>query len=95
MKANPKIDNFIQDTLFIDEEKGNMLISLRKLVLKVFPGVQEEIKYSGLVFTFDKRLFCGIFVRKDYFSVEFDNGSKMSDSDNFWQCPNLEYLMKN
>ena len=30
MKANPKIDNFIQDLLFVDEDKGEIAISLRK-----------------------------------------------------------------
>ncbi len=29
MKANPKIDNFIQDTLLIDEEKGTNLTILK------------------------------------------------------------------
>ena len=30
MKANPEIDNFIQDLLFADEDKGETVISLRK-----------------------------------------------------------------
>ncbi len=59
-----EINNFIQDLLFVDEDKGETVISLRKLVLQIAPSAKEEIKYSVLVFVSDKRLFCGIFIRK-------------------------------
>ncbi len=81
MKANSKINNFINDTLSVDEQKGEILISLRELILKIFPKTGEEIKYGGLVFIIDKRLFCGIFLRKNHISVEFDYGAEMSDPD--------------
>ena len=83
MKANPKINNFIQDILFMDEDKGETVISLRKSVLEITPSAKEEIKYGGLVFASDKRLFCGIFVRKNHISVEFDRGAEMQDPNNF------------
>ena len=83
MKANPKINDFISDTLFVDEEKGKIIISLQRLVLKTFPKSEEEIKYGGLVFVIDKRLFCGIFLRKNHVSVEFDYDAEMSDPDKF------------
>ncbi len=83
MEANTRIDNFIQDILGIDSDKGEILISLRELVLKVAPNVKEEIKYGGLVFVSNKGLFCGIFIRKNHISVEFDRGAEMQDPDNF------------
>jgi hypothetical protein len=83
MKKNLKIDNFIQDTLFIDEEKGEILISLRKMVLEIKPDAKEEIKYGGLVFIIDAKLICGIFIRKNHISVEFSLGAMMIDPDNF------------
>lgn len=83
MKTNPKIDDFISDVLLVDEKKGEIVISLRKLILKTFPKSEEEIKYGGLVFIIDKRLFCGIFLRKNHISVEFDSGAEMSDPDRF------------
>ncbi len=83
MQANPKINNFIQDILFMDEDKGETVISLRKSVLEITPSAKEEIKYGGLVFASDKRLFCGIFVRKNHISVEFDRGAEMQDPNNF------------
>lgn len=84
MKAKPKINDFIHDLLFMDEDKGEIVISLRKLVF--FGGatdVKEEIKYGGLVFIINDGLFCGIFVRKKYISVEFVKGAEMQDPDNF------------
>jgi len=81
MKASSKINDFISDTLFVDEKKGEIVISLRELVLNTFPKTEEEIKYGGLVFIFDKRLYCGIFLRKNHISVEFDYGAEMSDPD--------------
>ena len=83
MNVNPRIDNFIQDTLLYDKDKGEIVSSLRELVLKIAPNAKEEIKYGGLVFVSDKRLFCGIFIRKNHISVEFDRGAEMQDPDNF------------
>jgi len=82
MEANPRIDNFIQDTLLYDVDKGEILVSLRELVLMIAPNAEEEIKYGGLVFLSEKRLFCGIFIRKNHISVEFDRGVEMQDTIN-------------
>ena len=82
MEANPRIDNFIQDTLLYDEDKGEILVSLRELVLMIAPNAEEEIKYGGLVFLSEKRLFCVIFKRKNHISVEFDRGAEMQDTVN-------------
>ena len=81
--TNSQIENFIQDVLFVDEEKGNILISLRKIILKISPKAQEEMKYSGLVFNVDKKLLCGIFVRNKHVSLEFSFGMMMSDTDKY------------
>ncbi len=78
-KNNDRIRRFIQDTTFVDEEKGKILESLRKIVLKVSPDVQEEIKYGGLVFNVNSKLICGIFIRKQHLSLEFSYGMMMSD----------------
>ena len=50
VKANPEINDFIHDLMFMDGDKGETVISLRKLVLEVAPDAKEEIKYGGLVF---------------------------------------------
>jgi len=83
MEENPQISNFLQDTLFMSEDKGEIVISLRKLILEIAPDAKQEIKYGGLVFLNDGRLICGIFVRKNHISIEFTNGAEMRNPDNF------------
>ena len=83
MEANPRIDSFIQDLLFTDKNKGEIVTTLRKLISAISPNAEEEIKYGGLVFISDKRLFCGIFIRKNHISIEFDRGAEMQNPDNF------------
>ena len=81
INTGDRIKRFIEDTLFIDEEKGKILVSLRNVILKISPDAQEEIKYGGLVFNVDAELICGIFIRKKHVSLEFSFGMKMSDPD--------------
>ena len=83
INTNDQIERFIQDILFIDEEKGKILISLRKAILKISPDTQEEIKYGGLVFNVNTKLICGIFIRKKHISLEFSFGMMISDPDKY------------
>ncbi len=46
------------------------------------PTVPQEMMYGGIVFVSD-RLFCGLFVRKEHITVEFDRGAKMDDPNGF------------
>ena len=82
-KTNKQIERFIQDTSFVDEEKGNILISLRKIILQVSPSAPEEIKYGGLVFNKDSKLICGVFIRKEHLSLEFSYGVMFADPDKY------------
>lgn len=81
-KINPEINKFVQDILSLDKEKGKILTSIRKIALTIKPSAKEEIKYGGLVFMVDKKLICGIFIRKNHLSVEFSFGAMMLDPDN-------------
>jgi len=83
MEEDLKINNFIQDLLLTDKDKGEIVLSLRGLVQEVAPNAKEEIKYGGLVFVIDSRLVCGIFIRKNHISVEFDRGVELQDPDNY------------
>jgi len=83
INTNERIENFIQDVLFVDEKQAENLVSLRNIILKVRPDAQEEIKYGGLVFNINAELICGIFIRKKHISLEFSFGMMMSDPDNY------------
>ena len=77
--ANDRVEKFIDDLLSIDEEKADLLLSLQKIILKICPTAQKEIKYGGLVFNSDAELICGIFIRKKHISLEFSFGNEFSD----------------
>jgi len=94
MEANIQIDNFIQDILYTDSDKGEVLVCLREIVLKVAPDAKEEIKYGGLVFVIGKRLFCGIFIRKNHITIEFDRGIEMEDADNYLEGSGIRRHIK-
>ncbi|WP_321429905.1 DUF1801 domain-containing protein [uncultured Methanolobus sp.] len=81
MEKNQRIDDFVNEALLVNGDLGEIIVSLRKLVMGIYPQAEEEIKYGGLVFIIDERLFCGIFLRKNHVSVEFDNGAEMSDNE--------------
>ena len=77
------IEQFIRESLTLDEEKGRILISLRETILEKSSAIKEEIKYSGLVYILDSELIAGIFIRKKHVSLEFGFGYKMSDPENY------------
>ncbi len=79
MKVEERVEQFIRDTFSVDEQKAEQLLSLQKIILKIYPDVQKEIKYGGLVFNSDAGLICGIFIRKKHISVEFGFGHELSD----------------
>ena len=85
LNSNNPIECFIEDVLLVDNEKGELLISLRKIILKVNPHAQEELKYGGLVFNFNKKLICGIFIRKNHISLEFSFGMLIPDPDKYFE----------
>jgi len=58
---------------------ANIVRSLRKIVLEIAPKSEEKIMYGGIVFISD-RMFCGIFLRKKYVTVEFDRGYEMNNT---------------
>lgn len=79
---NEQVQNFLDDIEFLDAEKLEILQKLRKIFLKNFPNVNEEIKYGGIVFLLDEHLFSGLFVRKNHISLEFVHGAEMNDPKN-------------
>ena len=81
--VNEEVENFVRDVLFIDEEKGAILTSLREIIQKTCPSVLEEIKYGGLVFNIGKDLLGGIFLRKKHISLEFSYGYLFQDADKY------------
>lgn len=75
--------NNIMDT----KEAQNIVAAVQEIVADIAPDAKEKTMYGGLVYELNyikpKRLFCGIFVRKDYVTVEFDRGTELKDDKNW------------
>lgn len=79
MTTNPRINRLIEDFEFINPELTEIISSLRKIILEVAPKSEEKVMYGGIVFISD-RMFCGIFLRKKYVTIEFDRGNEMNNN---------------
>jgi len=64
----------------VNPELAGIIRSLRKIVLAIAPKAEEKIMYGGIMFISD-RMFCGIFLRKKYVTVEFDRGYEMDNTE--------------
>ena len=82
MKKNDSITRLIQDFKLINSELGKIIRSLRKKVLSIAPISDEKVMYGGIIFTIPNRMFCGLFLRKNHISIEFDLGYLLKDTEN-------------
>jgi len=78
MKINPRINQLLEDFELVCPELTKIIRSLRDIVLEIAPKSEEKVMYGGVVFISD-RMFCGIFLRKKYVTVEFDRGCEMNN----------------
>ena len=76
-----KINRLIQDFKFVNPEFGEIIQFLRRMVLTLAPDCEEKVMYGGIIFTIPNRMFCGLFLRKNHVSVEFDLGYLLKDND--------------
>ena len=82
MENDQRIENLLQDFDSVNPDLGKIVRSLRKIVLSIVPISKEKIMYGGIIFSIPNRMFCGLFLRKNYVSVEFDLGYRLKDINN-------------
>jgi len=80
MKTNQRIKRLLQDFDCVNPEFGKIIRTLRKTVLSIAPNSEEKVMYGGIIFTIPDRMFCGLFLRKNHVSVEFDLGYLLKDT---------------
>ena len=73
-----RVQKFLEDIFSLDQEKFQILQTLRKIVFGVYPKVKERMMYGGIMFSLDDD-FGGIFPSKKHISFEFSEGFKMKD----------------
>jgi len=81
MKKNQRIKQLLQDFDYVNPELGKIIRSLHKTVMSIAPDLEEKIMYGGIIFVIPNRMFCGLFLRKNHVSVEFDLGYLLKDTE--------------
>ena len=81
MKNNTEIEKLLEDYELVNPLLVPIIISLRKMVYKLAPDAAEKKMYGGIIFSTPGRMFCGLFLRKNHISVEFDLGYLLEDKD--------------
>jgi len=83
MRENIEIEKLLQDFELINPPLVLIMRSLRKMVRKIAPDSEEKIMYGGIIYSIPERMFCGLFLSKNYISVEFDLGYLLNDVDKY------------
>ncbi len=80
--TTPRVASLLEDIRRLSEDRFALVQALRQLVLGLDPGVCEEVKYGGLLFSAGKP-FCGVFAYAKHVSLEFGDGAALPDEHGF------------
>jgi hypothetical protein len=83
MRGNIEIEKLLQGFDLVSPKLAFIIQSLRKMVRKIAPDSEEKIMYGGIIYSMPERMFCGLFLRKNHVSVEFDLGYLLNDKKNY------------
>lgn len=76
--AAERVARWLDDLQMVNAERHALVQALRQSALAAGPGVTEEVKYGGLLFS-AAQPFCGVFAYTAHVSLEFGQGAAMSD----------------
>jgi hypothetical protein len=83
MRENMEIEKLLQGFELVNPMLAVVIRSLRKMVRKIAPDSEEKMMYGGIIYSIPERMFCGLFLRKNHVSVEFDLGYLLNDNDDY------------
>lgn len=72
------IDDLLADIRLLDEDRHQVVQSLRRLITSVSPDITEDVKYGGLLYSAGSP-FCGVFAYARHVSLEFSRGAELAD----------------
>ena len=73
-----RVEKLLEDIRHLSEERYAVVQQLRSLVLSAGPGVSEEVKYGGILFSAASP-FCGVFSYAQHVSLELSVGARLPD----------------
>lgn len=74
------IQTFLEDIRLASEARHHLVQAVRALVAQRCPGVEEALKYGGILFSAEGLTFGGVFAYKAHVSVEFGSGARIADA---------------
>lgn len=74
------VQNFLEDIRLVSESRHQLVQAVRALAAKTFPGLEEEMKYGGILFSTGGIQFAGVFAYQAHVSVEFGSGARIADA---------------
>ena len=76
---NTKVEELLADFEMVNPALSGIIHQVRERVLAIAPDCEEKVMYGGLIYATPGRMFCGLFLRKQHVSVEFDLGYLLED----------------
>jgi hypothetical protein len=77
LKTDP-VEALLEDIRLLDEDRFQLMLSLRRLILSVDPSITHMVKYGGLLFSAGSP-FCGLFSYSRHVGLEFSRGADLAD----------------
>jgi hypothetical protein len=72
------VARWLDNLQMVNAERRALVQALRQAALDLGPGVTEEVKYGGLLFSV-RQPFAGVFAYTAHVSLEFSQGAAMTD----------------
>jgi hypothetical protein len=76
--ASSSVQSLLDDIRLLSDTHHRTVEAVRALVKQTVPGVTEQVKYGGILFTAGVP-FGGVFAYKQHVTVEFSHGAKIQD----------------
>lgn len=72
------VEVLLHDIRLLDEDRFQLMLGLRRLILSVDPAITHTVKYGGLLFSAGSP-FCGLFSYARHVGLEFSRGADLAD----------------
>lgn len=82
MSNSNQVEELISDFEMSSPQLSQIIVTLRNEIIDNVEGVTEAVKYAGVVFSRDKKLLVGLFLRKQFVTIEFSFGNELKDVNN-------------
>ena len=77
--ATPPVQHWLDQLQHAQPAQYALVSALRRQILALAPGIDEQVKYGGLLFGHPQP-FCGLFAYRQHVSLEFGQGARLDNT---------------